>query len=412
MTVLAALAARGRATRGEVPRFYRKRQFPFSLDLNLDGTVASFGKTPTDHEQTDAPALKRTSSVSPILGGDDVQYLFGGGGRAEALRAASLSMARRWRAFAPNDPVAAAVAAFFESDIDAAVVDSAVAPKHQVRVTVGGRPVWESPTAAAFWASEVADRKGAGVDGFCMVCARTGVALTGSMPDGVSPGLIPGATNSVTVVQIDDPAASPICLECADDMTVGLQAVLWREGGTICAPGSDSRIAWWITDTRGEVVDPMRALSGDLDEAERDDLLRPHHPVGRFHALTVSATKSRLMIRDWIDTDLASVRASIARWLRDADTAWRHPEYEFRPFAVTTLVAAHGHWDRHQRRYREQPPAPAYTQRQLLHAILHDAPIPATLTAHLIKRIKADGMSGGARLALIQAATARTPARA
>ncbi|WP_167491030.1 type I-C CRISPR-associated protein Cas8c/Csd1 [Nocardia terpenica] len=416
MTIFAELAAHGRAGRGDLPVFHRVRHAEFRLDLDLDGNPLGLVPLRTrDRRGHPAPSVKRTSNIQPLLGIDDVQYVlgWGAGRRADACHTAYRDMAHRWRdAEGAQDPAAAALAAFLDGDHARTLSPPPdITAKQQVLITVAGVPVTQSPTAAAFWAAEITRIKGAGITGLCMVCGRPG-PLARSMPDAIPAYLIPGALHTVPLIQIEEPGRTPICLPCADDATLGMTRALSAPDTSMCAQGQDSRIGWWIT---GEDTDDPMALLIHPDRDSVDRLLaRESGSVspGRFHAVTVSAAgPSRLMIRDWIDADLAVIRANIGTWLQQIRTD-QGSDYHYH--SLPSMIAVCGRWlpDKNRHANPGEPHSrPVDAQRHLLRTILHATPVPHTLWIHLLGRIRRDGHVSAARIALMQANQARRPDR-
>lgn len=189
--------------------YYAQLRFPWQLELNADGSLASTELTPLPAEVdakgrpskvpgriVSAPSMKRTSGIAGILGADGLDYVLGwfdpnpSDSRAEAKartdsaarHRAWAELVRQWAASpaAADDPVPRALVRF----IDEGGVANVVAPdkwtaKDRVLISVGGRLATDSPSAPRFWAQHVAAKKGSERRGHCIVCGvHSGLVTT------------------------------------------------------------------------------------------------------------------------------------------------------------------------------------------------------------------------------------------
>ena len=143
---------------------------------------------------------------------------------------------------------------------------------------------------------------------------------------------------------------------------------------------------------------------------------RPALDTGRFCAVTVRGSVARIMVRDWIDMPLEQLEANVAAWFADhamdSGSPDRGPYYP-----LWLLVLSAGRWipdrDGSGGRYAElsarNPGRPPDTGRQLLRAALLRAPLPSSVLAHLVTRIRAERHVDALRAALLRLILTRTP---
>ncbi|MGY1618590.1 type I-C CRISPR-associated protein Cas8c/Csd1 [Geodermatophilus sp. SYSU D00691] len=432
--------------------FHGERTFQWQLTLREDGHLEVPHLVPL--QVLDAkgrprgvahlvPSAVRTSGVSANLGADDVQYVLGWADakgkpiRVTACHADFVDLTRRWAASpeAADDPVPQALASFLASGGPARVVRPPEwTSKQGVVVMVGDTFAHRAPSAAAFWAAEVARRKGAGRSGLCLVCGRKRPLLD-TIPKKTPAHLVPGATQEAALVSVNRSvfgyqlstqlAAVPICVTCGEGTSAGLRLIL-SSGRTASFGGQDSRLAWWVP---GSESDPLADL--DAPDPERvTNLLRgvqrgreidsrtPEAAADRlieqetFCSLVVGGNVSRVMVRDWVEMPLEQLRRHIAAWFTDTeiDPLWAgNPHWH----SLTQLMRAMGRWQSgHPGRYAEfgakGADRPQDVHRDLLRAAIHGAKLPPSLLVHLVHRVCTDGRLDDARTGLIRLALVRT----
>ncbi|GAA0591728.1 type I-C CRISPR-associated protein Cas8c/Csd1 [Kutzneria viridogrisea] len=440
--LLQRLAAYAAADPATAP-FHRSRLFSWHLDLDRDGRPRSPDLLPLT--RTDAkgrvsgvphtvPIAVRTSGVAANLAADDVQYVLGWhdpDGKperaAQCLQAFS-ALSQQWAdsEHGRDDPVARAVARFYRDGHHTAITRAETATAKQgVLITVEGQPAYQAPSAAPFWAGEVARRKGDGVSGLCLVCATSGPLLD-TVPGKVPARLVPGASNDAALVSINERvfgydlstqlACTPVCLTCGEAVTAGLTGVLSSPHATSYG-GQDSRMAWWVTDA--VEFDVMTLLDrpdpeavNRLLHAVHEGRLPPEFDTARFCSLTVGGNIARVMVRDWLETPLAHVADAVAAWLADSEITPTWPTGRTH-HGLGQMTLATGRWQRQAKRYADfgakGADRPTGAHRDLLKAALRHAVLPPSLLVHLLNRIRTDGHLDDARAALLRLALLRSP---
>ncbi|MET7769288.1 type I-C CRISPR-associated protein Cas8c/Csd1 [Nocardia sp. NPDC005366] len=457
--LLERLTAYGRDNSAGIAAFHREREFCWKLDIRSateGGFTAVLEPTPDPDRPKHGvvhmvPASTRTVGVSAQLGADDVQYVLGWADevtnpvRVEQCHAAFVDLIRRWAqtVAVQADPMPHRLVEVYRSGVLAALArPEEFRAKDGVVIAIDGRYVHESPSAATFWAECVGEAKGSGRAGLCMICGRNG-ALANTIPAKVSAALVPGASNDAALVSVNervfgyDLAAQlthiPICLSCSDDLMGGLTSLL-SSRHSVSLPGQDTRLAWWVIGT--DEPDYIDLVRDDPDPNEVERLLasvssgRPTRRLeGRFCWLAIGGNVARIMVREFIDMALASGDGTltshdtnIAAWFTDHRNTPRFPAPLSRPdgtqipagrweHGLERLAMALGRWDPAFNRYRpfgaKNADRPDNVSHQLFQVAVLARPVPVSLRAHLIHRIRNDGRIDDRRVALARLALNR-----
>ncbi|MFC4375551.1 type I-C CRISPR-associated protein Cas8c/Csd1 [Nocardia halotolerans] len=455
------------AHRGGVPAFHRDRELRWTLDIATDiaGQIVSAVLSPlrsVDKPKRGVvhtvPASTRTVGVSANLAIDDAQYVLGRGDekskpeRVRQCHEAFVELVCLWAdSVDPEvDPVPHVLRRFYRDGWLAKVAEvEELTAKDGVLVSVNGVPAHRSPSVAGFWAERVGASKGSGRRGLCMVCAQTG-ALANTIPGKVPAGLIPGASNDAALISINEPAFgydlatqlthTPICMRCADDITVGLTSLLSSAEHSLSYPGQDTRLAWWTTDTdepdvMSMVVEPNSTDVREFLAAVNSGKGRFRPDGGRFCWLGVSGQVARILVREWVDMPFADADpamvshfGNVAAWFADHELVPRRskpvtlPDGRSIPAGkpwqgLGRMAACLGRWDATQKRYlpfvpkgvRPNPDRPNHVVRHLLEAAALRRPLPVGMRAHLIHRICSDGRLDDTRMSLIRLGLTRSP---
>lgn len=431
------------ATQPEAAPFHRERRFLWQLELDGDGRARSTTLTPLVEPDATGkqrgvphrtPAAVRTAGVAANLAADDVQYVLGWPdaaskpGRVAQCHTAFVDLIQRWAASpaAAHDPIPAALAAFYRTGGVAALTPpEAFTAKDGVVILVGGTHAHQAPSAPAFWAEEVARRKGSARHGQCLVCGELRPLLD-TVPGKIPQRLVPGASNDAALVSVNAAvfgydlttqlAATPLCLECGEAVTSGLHALLDSPTNTTTAPGQDSKLAWWVV---GGSDRPVRLL---FAPKPRDvvELLRSVHrgrkPVPgkkldeRFHSVTVGGNIARIVVRDWVEMPLAAVEDNVARWFDEHEITSRSGDQYH---SIGRLALVTGRWQGAPGAYtafaEKGDGRPKGIYRDLMRAALRGTPLPRAVLTHVVGRIRADRRVDDARVALLRLALTRTP---
>ncbi|MGH3274423.1 MAG: type I-C CRISPR-associated protein Cas8c/Csd1 [Streptosporangiaceae bacterium] len=424
------------------PPYYRLRPVRWAIQLQADGTPAVFRLTDrSDDEhplggQLAVPYVNRSGvRPPPMLLADDLRYVLGFAGDSERERADSgrrnsefTALVRAWHDSAPDDPVAIAVASFFERGLHRELQpppDSAKATD-VAAIMLGSDWAHARPSAAAFWAGVVRDRKSSDVTGLCLVCG-TARPLLGTIPEMVKAGAIPagnGRGRDAALVSVNNPAqgrggklqlaSAPVCDECGSTAMSGLNSLL--ADSTSRYRTADSVLTWWLRDGRRL---PMMQWLNEPKPGQVEQFFKEFRAPGRrtspgtfdagaFCAVTLSVNQARVVVRDWLEVPLSEVQGHLESW--DADHAvtglWQDgPQL----VPLWLLAASTGRWgtEQGQERYIRSF-MPDGCERDLLLTALRGTPPPGYLLPHLMHRIRADRHVDLPRAALLRLILARS----
>ncbi|MBM4419763.1 MAG: type I-C CRISPR-associated protein Cas8c/Csd1 [Chloroflexi bacterium] len=263
---------------------------------------------------------------------------------------------------------------------------------------------------------------------------------------------VPGATTSGgSLVAFNQPAFqsqrfeqghnAPVSQIAADGYVRALNSLLDKEGKrrfrSGISLGDDSVIVFWTrekNDTSDVLVSLFAPPAGDDEqlraqfEAAWKGLAPRDVDATKFYALTLAGNKARVVVRDWIETTAAEVKANVRQYFDDLELVGDGSplsisrlidSLQATPSAVDKRGLAPALSARKQRELREPPArrdkrglAPALSAR-LFHAALRGSPFPRELLHAALARLRVpplDREGRGtlrARVALIKATLLR-----
>lgn len=381
--------------------------------------------------------------------------------RARRCHDVFTTLVRSWADDHPRDHGAQALRAFLlNSGPEYLVRPDKYTSSDLVAFRFEGEFIHRSVGARQYWTQVAAQRKERGTKGLCLVCGQEG-RLVNSFPRQVTAGLIPAAgfdpdsrsknrpqPNSVALASMNKQSMgfelctqlthSPICAACAEASVAALDHLLRSRDHTRRI--GDTALTWWLLGAEPGTIAPIH-LVFDPDDAVIEALLaedstgnspdiqqlvktagtiidspKTGREPGRvdtsaFCAAAVSANKTRLILRDWIDIPLPAAQRAVAKWFSDHSVIdpWTGRIHRF---SLYRLTLACGRWNRQQKVYLPlgDPGAhrPLWIQRELLAAALHASAPPVTIAHHLVQRLRADRRLDGPRRALLKLLLTRT----
>lgn len=443
---LAEHAGRAREQGTLPPPYYRFRPVRWVIQLQPDGAPAVSriaDLADTDHpqgEQKAVPYVNRSGvRPPPMLLADDLRYVLGftaedserERGDCDRRNAEFIKLVNAWRDSATDDPVAAAVASFFDRGLHRQLQhppDSAKATD-VAAIMVGDTWAHECQSASAFWAGVVRTRKSSDVTGLCLVCGAAG-PLLGTIPEMVKSGLIPagsGRGRDAALVSMNNPAqgrggklqlaSAPVCDRCGSASMSGLNGLLADR--TSRYRMEDSVLTWWLRDGRRL---PMMQWLNEPRPGQVEQFLKEFRaprrtgPPGTFDAdafcaVTLSVNQARVVVRDWLEVPLREAQQHLESWFADHAVTDRWADGP-QLVPLWLLAACAGRWgtEQGQERYIRSF-APSGCERDLVLTALRGTPPPAHLLPHLIRRIRADRHVDLPRAALLRLMLARSPGR-
>jgi CRISPR-associated protein Csd1 len=439
---LAEYAERARVQDSLPPPYYRLRPVRWAIQLQPDGTPAVFRMADLSDGDRPSGELKPVPYVNrsgvrppPMLLADDLRYVTGfaaDDSEREQLDSGRknsefIALVNAWRDSTPDDPVAAAVASFFERGLHRKLASPPESAKGSdvAAIMIDGGWAHERPSAQAFWAGIVRERKSSELTGLCLVCG-TPRRLLATIPEMVKAGAIPagnGRGRDAALVSVNNPAqgrggklqlaSSPVCDRCGSAAMSALNGLLADK--TSRYRTADSVLAWWLRDGRRL---PMMEWLNSPEPGQVAEFFRKFRASGRpssqsrfdadaFCAVTLSVNQARVVVRDWLEVPLSKVQENFESW--DADHAvtdlWKDGP---QTVPLWLLAASTGRWgtENGQERYLRSF-VPDRCERDLLLTALRGTPPPGYLLPHLLQRIRADRHVDLPRTALLRLILAR-----
>jgi CRISPR-associated protein Csd1 len=372
--------------------------------IELDSTGKMLGVVTTVDEagratRAPVPTLVRSSSIKPKLLADNGEYVLGVGkpdakpGRVSEAHRLFLDLTRRC-ADATHDPAVEAVLRFLHSlpntppalppDFDPAGVISFIVD--------GLRPV-DLTSVRSFWLQQT----GEGELMQCLVCGQQRPAMERiqlrlkGIPNGQTSGLALISANADAFESHGLKASyvAPICQECSDRSMKALGSLIAEDRTHLRL--DDVVYVFW---TRQETT---YSWAGILSSPEPEDVKALLESPFRarpaaldpepFYAAALSASGARAVVRDWIDTTVATAQTNLRNYFRAQalPDVWGQPG---RPLGIWRLGKAT------VRSNSTQRAAPWVFPALVRHA-LAGTPLPASLLFKAVERCRAE--PGGAR---------------
>jgi CRISPR-associated protein Csd1 len=441
---LTEYAERARDQGAMPPPYYRFRPVRWAIQLQPDGTPAVFRMADRSDDQHPertqlaVPYINRSGvRPPPMLLADDLRYVTGFAaddsererGDCDRRNSEFTALVRAWRDSAPDDPVAVAVASFFERGLHRKLQSPPESAKASdvAAIMVGDQWAHECPSAIEFWAGVVRERKSSDATGLCLVCG-TARPLLGTIPEMVKAGAIPagsGRGRDAALVSMNNPAqgrggklqlaSAPVCGQCGSAAMSGLNSLL--ADGTSRYRTADSVLTWWLRDGRrlpmmqwlneprpGQVAQYLKELRAPGRNGSPGTF-----DAGAFCAVTLAVNQARVVVRDWLEVPLSDLQRHMESWNADhaVTDLWKDgPQL----VPLWLLAASAGRWgtEQGQERYIRSF-MPDGCERDLLLSALRGTPPPGYLLPHLMRRIRADRHVDLPRAALLRLILARSP---
>lgn len=265
------------------------------------------------------------------------------------------------------------------------------------------------PAVQRFWLSE--HTPGTAAFGQCVICSENKPVLDRMQKKIKGIPFRPGEPAETSIISANAAAfrsygqqasrVASTCRECAEDLHRALNRLL-ADDHTHLRVGSTTFVFW----TRDNLAFDIRSL---MNKPEAAAVRALFESVGRgrhaaleddspFYSAALSANGGRAVVRDWLNTTVASVANNIARWFRlqriidprDEDPTGVHP----RPLGLFALAASTVRDAR-----RDQPVS---TPRTLFHAAINGTPLPTEVAHQAVRRCRAAQGVTRPRAALIK----------
>ena len=400
---------------GLPPPLYQPRPFRYTLRLASDGTFEGV----TEH--TDAvnkrgmvhlaPHSKRTVAITPLLLADTVEYTLGvvredkKPERVAAQHAAYVELVQTC-AQATQEPAVEAVARFLMSaDLLRIAEEHKLAADANVFFQVDDVQPIDLPKVQRYWATRTTSEENAQEVMQCLVCGemrppvkRLPIVIKG-IPGGQSGGLTLISANEAAFesYMLEASLIAPTCEACGERFGNALNSLLREPHTHMVIP--PLAYVFWVRDPIANMNLPnlLQAESGEVKQ-----LLKAHYEGKRknlaitspsFYAAALSASGSRVVLRDWIETTLADVQAHLAQYFRLQRICDASGEPQV--FPLWQLINATVN-----KKSKEQPLA--RVGQLLLHAALRGGVLPDSLLYSVIRRTQAEHNVQSVQAALIK----------
>ena len=354
------------------------------------------------------PQVQRAASIRPLLMADKADYTLGhveegkNADRAQRCHQAYVDLVDRCAA-ETGEPDVRSVLSFLRNDpLSQIKLDEAFDPSGIITFAVENRVVVDHPAVQAFWASENAVSGDGTTTMQCLVCGNQRPAL--ERLQGKIKGIPGGQTSGTSVISANEDAflsygrraslISPICSECGEGFTRGLNALLASERNRFTS-GNGAFVFWTRDESDFDIFAGIDAPEPDQVQALLASARRGRWTTvddGPFYALSLSASGGRAVVRDWMDTTVGHAKQQLARWFdRQRITLWSEDNnryYGLRALAFATV--------------REPRELPVTTLRTLFHAAFTGNPVPWDILYQAVRRNRAEQTVSRPRAALIK----------
>jgi CRISPR-associated protein Csd1 len=221
--------------------------------------------------------------------------------------------------------------------------------------------------------------------------------LKGAQAGMVSPAGIDGFTRAVHAL-----LANQLPNKRAKGYVGGMRSSM-RVGGT--------QFLFWTRDMEGssgvEILDAKPDEFAGLLEVINTPVVSGPDAIAapdEFRILALGGNSARVVVRDYLERPLGEVRTGIRKWFADLSIADTSKEYQGRANAAFPL------WMLATATALEADRVAPDTQTRLMHAALTGGPLPDSILAACVTRLRAEGSDGfrPARMALVKLCLNRT----
>jgi len=237
----------------------------------------------------------------------------------------------------------------------------------------------------------------------CLICGENRPVL--SRLQAKIKGIPCGQTSGTAIISANAEAfesyglqaslVAPTCARCGESFTRAANELLRSDANHLVI--GCSAFIFWTRDAsefsfRDFLTAPQPENVHALIESVRTGRRAADFKDSAFYAAALSASGGRVVVRDWIDTTIAQVRSSLARWFERQSIVGTSGEPP-RPFGITALAGA---------TVREPRDLGAPVPRALIRSALTGTPLPFDLLYEAVRRNRAEQGVTHARAALIK----------
>jgi CRISPR-associated protein Csd1 len=401
------------------PPLYSKKWVRYLIELDSRGHLLNphpidlagpKGEQKRGQERS-VPHVGRAVGITPLLLADHAEYTLGLGRetsrpeRVAQCHTAYLELLEKC-VHQTQDPVASAVFTFLtNSPLEKLNIDKAFDRNGIIIFRVDDQFAHSRSAVRSFWVSHHTPKPANSEEDEmqCIVCGQRKPVL--DRLKGKIKGIPGGQSAGTAIISANKPAfesyglkasqIAPTCMECGDRFTKALNYLLSDDNSYVwfssliftfwtLEPIGMNWAAWYKEPDNKAVRDLINSVrSGKWDQAV---------DVTPFYAVSLSSSGGRAVVRDWIDTTVGQVKASLAVWFQGQEIvdAWGE---EPRPLNIFALAGA---------TVRDLKDVPSPTYRALLRASLSRTPLPWNLLQLAVNRNHAERTVSRPRAALIK----------
>ncbi len=389
---------------GYQPRFITKviRLRPNGTLINvqpLSGEKRGKREGRTRSEPQESPL--RTVGVKARLLADNVNYALGKTRekdkpeQVQARHAAWITLLDECMA-ATSDPDVSAVVAWVQSGGPSTLRDSDdIEEDDDLTFEVDGRFPTDQPAIRQFWANRAETKS----NGVCIITGRYG-AVVDRMPAPIK-GVPDGQMSGTALISVNNAAGesyglsaalnSPVSPDAAEMLCNGLNILLNEEAGTdekgrrkykySLRVGKSVFVAWCRDESEFSPFKLLEAPDPDhvqqIVEQARRGGTAPTAASADFYVLALSANAARIVVRDYHETTLDSVKANLGQWFQRLEIIGLDGR-QARPVGIYRLAGS---------LYRDaNKEMPAHVPTALVTAALAGRPIPEYILGLAVKR--------------------------
>lgn len=290
-----------------------------------------------------------------------------------------------------------------------------------IRDVDGAIYIHQRPKVREYWVGKWSAESNAGSPQRCLVTGAFAPAvrlhavvkrIPGAQSSGAS--LVSFNKQAFDSQHLEQGANAPVSQRAADGYVRALNWLLEKDGKrrfrSGLSVGSDAVLVFWTRDDNGttDVLLSLFSPEVDTDEDVRAVLRSPWTGLAprevdttKFYALTLSGNASRVVVRDWLETTAADVKANVRRYFEDLAI-----DGDDAPLPIRSLLRSLEATPSAATDKRGLPPVLAT---RLIHAALRGSPFPRELLHSALARLRvpAGGRTLRARVALIKATLLR-----
>ena len=385
------------------PASYAKTAVKWLIDLSLDGRCLGFVQLTGEGRRIDrgkdlwAPDCgRRSSNIKPKLLCDNGSYVLGQVTEGKSAKRAAdqhedfVNLAKKC-ADEVDLPGLQAVVRFLESLPEAPPeLPEGFDSRDNMTFRMDDEILIDLPEIRTWWANYASD--GSEEPSQCVICGqvrpcmeRHPIAIKG-IPGGQTSGMamISANVDAFESYNLSASMIAPTCRDCAERYAKSLNALLASESNRYRL-GNMAFVFWAKEETEFDVLSFLTEPDTDqVKELLRGGFTGRHQEAvdaNAFYAVALSASGARVAVRDWTETTVPNVQASLARWFRRQVMvdAWGQ---EGRPLGIFRLIAS---------LYRDvRKDTVDEVPRLLVGSALRGTQLPDYLLYQAIKRMKAD----------------------